>query len=244
MEKGSQLTASLFYFCRGMNRELIQYLSAFVTSGRLEVFDRMLGQRTRYLTIVLEDIYQPQNASAVVRTADCFGLQDLYVIENDNHFTVDREVAMGASKWVDIKRFHGRKDNTKNAIDHLREKGYRIVGTSPHEGDVNLEDYDLSKGKTALFFGTELTGISDLVREEADEFLKIPMYGFTESLNISVSAGIILHDLTHRMRCLSQVDWRLTPGEQAEIKLNWLRRSIKNSALIEERFPERNISGA
>jgi tRNA (guanosine-2'-O-)-methyltransferase len=186
--------------------------------------------------VVLEDIYQPQNASAVVRTADCFGLQDLYVIENRNRFVIDREVAMGASKWINVIKFDGKENNTIAAINHLREKGYRIVGTSPHEGDVNLEDFDLEKGKAALFFGTELAGISGLVKKETDEFLKIPMYGFTESLNISVSAAIILHDLTYRMRFHSRVDWRLTPDECDEIKLNWLRCSIKKSALIEERF--------
>lgn len=219
-----------------MNRELIQYLSSFVTPERMELFNRMLEQRTRYLTVVLEDIYQSQNASAVVRTADCFGLQDLYVIENRNRFVIDREVAMGASKWINVMKFEGKGNNTIAAINHLREKGYRIVGTSPHEGVVNLEDFDLEKGKTALFFGTELAGISDLVKKETDEFLKIPMYGFTESLNISVSAAIILHVLTYRMRFHSRVDWRLTPDECDEIKLNWLRRSIKKSALIEERF--------
>lgn len=177
-----------------MNKELVQYLSTFITPERLEVFDRILKQRTRYLTVVLEDIYQPQNASAVIRTADCFGIQDLYVIENNNLFTIDKEVALGASKWVDIRRFNTKGNSTRRAIAYLRKKGYRIVATSPHEGDVNLEDYDLTKGKTALFFGTELSGISDLVRSEADEFLKIPMYGFTESLNISVSAGIILQN--------------------------------------------------
>ena len=216
-----------FYFCSDMNKELIRYLSTFVTSERLELFDRMLEQRTRYLTIVLEDVYQPQNASAVVRTADCFGLQNIYVVENENCFTIDKEVALGASKWIEIKKFNADKNNTERAIAHLREGGYRIVGT---------------KGKTALFFGTELTGISGLVRSEADEFLKIPMYGFTESLNISVSAGIILHELTHRMRCHPQIDWRLTPDEKAEIKLDWLRRSIRMSSLIEERFLKNNLT--
>ncbi|MDD4193256.1 MAG: RNA methyltransferase [Mangrovibacterium sp.] len=219
-----------------MNKELVQYLSTFITPGRLEVFDRILKQRTRYLTVVLEDIYQPQNASAVIRTADCFGIQDLYVIENNNLFTIDKEVALGASKWVDIRKFNTKGNSTGRAVVYLRKKGYRIVATSPHEGDVNLEDYDLAKGKTALFFGTELSGVSDLVRSEADEFLKIPMYGFTESLNISVSAGIILQELTHRMRLHPEVDWLLTPAEQEEVKLSWLRRSIKMASLIEGRF--------
>ena len=219
-----------------MKQALIRHLSTCLTTERLELFERMLEVRTRYLTVVLEDVFQPQNASAVVRTVDCFGLQDLYVIENRNRFTVDREIAMGASKWIDIMKFNGKENNTMEAITHLRQKGYRIVGTSPHEGDVNLENYDLTRGKAALFMGTELSGISSLIRDEADEFLKIPMYGFTESLNISVSAAIILHDLTHRMRFHSQVDWHLTPDERADIKLNWLRHSIKKSALIEKRF--------
>lgn len=219
-----------------MKQDLIRHLSECLTPGRLELFERMLEQRTRYLTVVLEDIFQPQNASAVVRTADCFGLQEIYVIENHNRFVVDREVAMGASKWIDIVKFNGKENNTMEAITHLRRKGYRIVGTSPHEDGVNLEDYDLAKGRTALFMGTELSGISSLIRQEADGFLKIPMYGFTESLNISVSAAILLHDLTHRLRFHSRLDWHLTPDEREETMLNWLRHSIKKSALIEERF--------
>ncbi len=219
-----------------MKRAVIQHLSRFVTDERLELFDRMLEQRTQYITVVLEDIFQTQNASAVVRTADCFGIQDLYVIENRNRFVVDREIAMGASKWINIMRFRENRNNTSDAIAQLRQKGYRIIGTSPHEGDVSLEDFDLTKGKAALFFGTELTGISAQVRGEADEFLKIPMYGFTESLNISVSAAIILYDLTHRMRLHGQIDWHLTPEERDDIKLEWLRHSVKMSAQIEKRF--------
>lgn len=221
-----------------MNGKLVQHLSEFVTGERLGLFDRMLEMRTRYLTVVLENVFQPQNASAVIRTADCFGLQDLYVIENGNRFTVDREIAMGASKWIDVKKFNGKENNTKAAIDHLRDKGYRIIATSPHEGSVKLDDFNLIKGKSALFFGTELTGISPVIKENADEFLVIPMYGFTESLNISVSAAIILHHLSHQMRLHPAIDWRLTPEEKAEVKLSWLRHSIRNSAMIEKHFLE------
>lgn len=219
-----------------MKRALIKHLSECLTSERTELFEQKLEERTRYITLVLEDVFQPQNASAVVRTADCFGLQDIYVIENRNRFVVDREIAMGASKWIDIMKFNGKENNTLEAITHLRQKGYRIVGTSPHEDGINLEEFDLTKGKIALFMGTELSGISSLIKNEADEFLKIPMYGFTESLNISVSAAIILHDLTHRMRFHSQVNWHLSPDDRDDIKLNWLRHSIKKSALIEARF--------
>lgn len=221
-----------------MDHQLIEYLSEFLTPERKDLFERVLNQRTRYLTVVLEDIFQPQNASAVLRSVDCFGLQDIYVIENRNEFTVDREVAMGASKWLNVKKYTKAENNTLDAIRQLREKGYRIVATTPHEGDTNLEDFDLRKGKAALFFGTELTGISEIVGNEADEFLKIPMHGFTESFNISVSAAIILHHLTLKMRNDPEVQWGLSMADKDEIKLSWIKRTLKRSELLVERYHE------
>ena len=126
-------------------------------ADRNELFDRILEQRTRYLTIVLENIFQPQNASAAMRSVDCFGLQDAHVIENSNTFEVDREVAMGSTKWLDVKRYNESEDNSLEAIKKLRAQGYRIVATTPHEGDTNLEDFDLRKGKAAFVFGTRIT---------------------------------------------------------------------------------------
>lgn len=219
-----------------MDYQLIEYLSGFITDERNQLFERILDQRTRYLTIALEDIYQPQNASAVLRSIDCFGLQDAHIIENSNRFNVDREVAMGANKWLTLKKYSRKEENSLEAIQNLRSKGYRIVATTPHEGDVSLEDFDLTKGKAALFFGTELTGISELVKSEADEFLKIPMHGFTESFNISVSAAVILHHLTLKMRSENRVDWHLSPEDRADIKLTWLRSTIKSAGLIEEQY--------
>ena len=221
-----------------MDYELIEYLSDCLTPERKDLFERVIQQRTRYLTVVLEDIFQPQNASAVLRSVDCFGLQDVHVVENRNEFTVDREVAMGASKWLSVTKYKAQENNSLDAIRRLRKEGYRIVATTPHEGDTNLADFDLQKGKTALFFGTELTGISDVVKNEADEFLKIPMHGFTESFNISVSAAIILHHLTLVMRGDSSINWKLTDEEQATIKLSWIRRTLKRSELLEQRYNE------
>lgn len=221
-----------------MDDKLLEYLLDFLTPERKVLFERILDQRTRYLTVVLEDLYQAQNASAVLRTADCFGVHDVHVIENRNLFNVDREVAMGSSKWLNVKKFTGQEHNSLDAIHHLREQGYRIVATTPHEGSTNLEDFNLKKGKTALVFGTELTGISDVVKNEADEFLKIPMYGFTESFNISVSAAIILHHLRHLLNSNQTINWQLTEQEKAEIKLNWVRKTLKRSDLLEERYYE------
>lgn len=221
-----------------MNKKLVEYLSQFVNEDRLQLLYRNLENRTRYLTVVLEDIFQAQNASAVVRSADCLGIQDIHVIENRNNFKVDREVAMGASKWTNLKHYNEIDNNSLGAIRQLKAEGYRIVATSPHINDVLLEDFDLSKGKAALVFGTELKGISDSIKNEADEFLKIPMYGFTESFNISVSAAIIMHHLTMRMRNESNINWKLNSEERDVVLLHWLRKTIKQSELLEVKFNE------
>jgi tRNA (guanosine-2'-O-)-methyltransferase len=221
-----------------MQKDLIEYLSTFITPARLALFDRILQKRTNYFTIVLEDIYQPQNASAVLRTCDCFGIQYVNVIENRNTFEVNKEVALGSSKWLTIKKYNQSANNSREAIHSLKKDGYRIVATSPHTNDKLLDDFDLSKGKAALVFGSELPGISETIKKEADEFIKIPMVGFTESFNISVSAAIVLHHLTGKLRQSSNIPWQLNPEEKEKIKLQWLRNTIKQSALLEQRFTE------
>lgn len=219
-----------------MQKEIIYYLSEFVTPERLQLFDRILEHRTSYLTIVLEDIFQPQNASAVLRTCDCFGIQNIHIIENRNEFTVDREVAMGASKWLSLNKYNQKKNNSLDAVKKLKDAGYRIVATSPHLNDNLLPDFDLTKGKAAIVFGSELPGISETIMNEADEYLKIPMYGFTESFNISVSAAVILYQLAMKLRELPEINWKLSEQEKDEIKLAWLRATIKRSSLLEKRF--------
>lgn len=217
---------------------LIEYLKNIVTEHKWQLFNQVIQSRTRYLTIVLEDIFQPHNASAVLRTCDCFGVQDVHIIENRNEYTVNPDVALGASKWLDLYKYNQEANNTLSTIKTLKEKGYRIVATTPHTNDVNLEEFDLEKGKAALFFGSELPGLSDVVMDNADEFLKIPMHGFTESFNISVSAAIILHHLTFRLR-QSDINWKLDDKERDAVLLNWLRISIKNSELVEKEYYNR-----
>lgn len=217
--------------------ELLEYLSSLITPERLSLFEKIVEKRTNYLTLVLEDIFQPQNASAVLRSCDCFGIQNVHVIENRNKFEVDTEVSLGSSKWVTINKYNNKTNNASDAIQTLRKKGYRIVATSPHTNDVELPDFDITKGKAALIFGSELPGITDTLMKQADEFLKIPMYGFTESFNISVSAAIILNHLTQKLHS-SDVNWKLTDEEKTDIKIQWIRNSVKKSALIEKRFWE------
>jgi len=197
--------------------------------------NKIIADRTKYLTLVLENIYQPHNASAVLRTCDCFGIQEVHIIENENQYNVNPDVALGSSKWLDLKRYNEEENNTLACISTLKKEGYRIVATTPHTNDVDLHDFDLSKGKTALMFGSEQPGLSKLALDNADEFLKIPMFGFTESFNISVSASIILHYLRLRLN-QSGIDWKLTKSESDEILLDWLKQSIKRSDIIEKEF--------
>jgi tRNA (guanosine-2'-O-)-methyltransferase len=221
-----------------MRAELLEYLSAVVTAERLALYNKIIENRTNYITVVLEDIFQAQNASAVLRTCDCLGIQNIHVIENRNRFQVDTEVSMGSSKWITLNNYRKHKNNSLEAIHSLKKNGYRIVATSPHTNDIELPDFDISKGKIALVFGSELPGISETVAREADEFLRIPMFGFTESFNISVSAAIILYHLTEKLRNSALINWHLTEDEKVEIKLQWIKNAVKKSALIEKRFWE------
>lgn len=215
--------------------EINNYLAQFITDNRRELIDKVLDDRTKYITVALEDIYQSQNASAVLRTCDCFGVQDVNIIENRNEFTLNVGVTLGSSKWLSLKHFKESSQNTLNAINDLKERGYRVVATTPHTNDVNLEDFDIEAGKFALVFGTEKEGISPIVKEHADEFLKIPMYGFTESFNISVSAAIVLHHLSHKIRN-SNINWQLSFEEKEELKLEWYRKTIKRSKMLIDEF--------
>jgi tRNA (guanosine-2'-O-)-methyltransferase len=220
--------------------QLIKFLSSFVTENRLDLIERNLSHRTRYLTVVLEDFYQTQNASAVLRTCDCFGIQDVHVIENRNRFLVNRDIALGATQWLNLHKFNGKADNTADALHEMKRQGYRIVATSPYANNSELGTLNLNKGKAALVFGTERTGISKVVEQMADEFVKVPMYGFSDSLNVSVSAAIILSRLVEKLR-ESDVDWGLSEEEKRELRLKWLKNSLKRVDLLIERFELQKI---
>ncbi len=211
---------------------LLEKLTSFISDNKNQLFDQIIQNRTRYLTLVLEDIYQAQNASAVLRTADCFGIQDVHIIENRNEYTINPDVALGASKWLSIYRYNEMENNTIRVIQKLKADGYKIVATMPHKGDVLLPDMDMNQ-KTALFFGTELKGLSSVVQEHADIFIKIPMYGFTESYNISVSAALCLQELSKKMR-LGNIDWSLSESERLDVKLNWARATVRESERVEK----------
>lgn len=206
------------------------YLEDFITENRKLSFERVLENRSRHFCIAVEDVYQLHNTSAVMRSCEVFGIQDLHVIEQKFSKTIDKEIAMGAEKWVDIYRHTA----TQNCLDSLKNKGYQIVATTPHTDAHTLDNFDISQ-PSAIFFGTEKNGLSQEIMDQADAFIKIPMYGFTESLNISVSAAIVINSITNKLRN-SALNWKLSEEELLEKKIDWMRKSIKDIDLITERY--------
>ena len=219
--------------CRESVSEKTAFMSQFVLPERWERILEVSQKRTKYLTVVLEDIHYAQNSSAVVRSCDCFGIQDLHYIYNnppEGQKRIRKHVAQGAEKWVDIHR-HLIKDNigtektTEKVLSRLKRRGYRIVATLPDQNAVGLGEFDLRGGKTALVMGNEQRGVTETVRSIADEFLTIPMHGFSESFNLSVSTAIILNSLVTRMQN-SRIPWRLPPEEIDSLRLEWLMKTI------------------
>jgi tRNA (guanosine-2'-O-)-methyltransferase len=218
---------------------LLDYLNAFVSENKKNKFDTLICHRTRHITIVLEDIYQPHNASAVLRSCDCFGIQDVHIIENENTYEVNPDVALGASKWLSLFKYNKEKNNTFNCLNTLKERGYRIVAATPHINDFAPDNLPIDT-PFALVFGTELNGLTAEALAMADSFIRIPMYGFTESLNISVSAALLLYALTERLR-KSGISWQLSEEEKTDIRLLWVKSVIKKADLIEKDFIKKLI---
>ncbi len=219
------------------DQDLTEHFGGFISKAKKLTIDRVLLNRTRFITVVLEDIFQPHNASAVVRSCDCFGIQDLYIIENSNEYTLNPNVTQGSSKWVDIHRFNqSGVANTAGCLNQLENDGYIIYATSPHGSEIAVDEIPLDS-KIALLFGTELEGLSDCALQHARKVVRIPMFGFTESFNLSVSVALCLNSLINRLH-QSQVNWHLSDQEKQAIRLNWYRKSVRNADIFERAFNE------
>lgn len=205
---------------------ILGHLKEMISEERWQKFHDIIDVRTRYITVVLEDIFQTHNASAVIRTCELMGIQDLHIIENRNSYELNKDIVVGADKWVNLYKFNKNKNNTLQCYKELKKKGYRIVATSPHKNDVLISQLPLDQ-KTALVFGNEGDGLTDNALNNADAYVKIPMYGFTESYNISVSAALCLYELSGRMR--NEVkNWQLTEEEKESLLINFALKTIKN----------------
>ncbi|WP_282163329.1 TrmH family RNA methyltransferase [Ulvibacterium marinum] len=210
--------------------KLLTYLEGFISPERKNRFLEILEKRTKYVTVAIEDVFQFHNTSAIIRSCEVFGIQEAHVIENRFGKRLDKNIAMGAQQWVDVHRY----DVSKDCLTRLKGDGYQIIATTPHIDSCLLEDFQINT-KLALFFGTEKEGLSNEVIHAADGFLKIPMVGFTESLNVSVSAAILLQVLTEKLR-KSKLSWQLTEKEKLEKRLDWTKKSIKSIEEILKRY--------
>lgn len=214
--------------CEGKSREWFEqkakYLRGFMTEQRFQTISRTLDMRTGYMTVCMENTFHPQNASAIVRTCEAFGIQDIYTIETICKFNPNLHIVRGTDKWIDIHR----NRSANEAIAALRGGGYRIMATTPHQQDCTPETFDVDAGPFALVFGTEHAGISEEIVAAADGFIRIPMCGFVESLNVSASAAIVLYTLSERLRRSKTTDWKIDEGRKAELRFRWMVESLKD----------------
>jgi len=217
---------------------LLEQFYAQISDNKKELFDKNILNRTKHITVVLENLFQPHNAAAVLRSCDCFGVQDLHIIENFNKYEPNRDIDMGSSKWLNTYKYNKTEYNTEECINHLKDKGYKIVATTPHTNDCLIDELPVDQ-PIALMFGTELTGLTDKALEMADAYVRLPMYGFTESYNISVSVALALFNTTERMRKDETINWQLSEDEQLQIKLQWAKKVVKHSPKIEKELIKR-----
>ena len=214
--------------------ERTEYLAEFMLPERYATMQRVVADRTKYMTVCAENTFHPQNASALVRHCEAFGVQELHAIEFLCGFQANTHIVRGTDKWVNIQRYK----TTSEAVAHLKGEGYRIVAATPHTNDLTPDSFDVTKGKFCLVFGTEKQGISPEIMEVADEFVKIPMYGFVESLNVSACAAILIQGLVEKIH-RSEVEWRLSPEERSKLLYEWMRESIKDDeGILRKRFGE------
>ncbi len=217
------------------NIEIIHYLKEFVTAERYSLFNEVLNNRTRYVSLFIENVYQSHNASAIVRTAEALGIQNMTIFERKNSFSPNEEISMGAQKWMNIEKYNEKQSSVKSVIEDYKEKVYRIIATALHENSISLNDLNIEKGKMMFLFGTEKEGLTDEIKTHADEFVKIPMYGFTESFNVSVSVAITLNLIMNKLR-QSDIQFLLPAEEKEKLMMEWLLKSIPMGEKILERF--------
>lgn len=221
-----------------LEEKLLKAFYEIITPEKREKFDQIASNRTRHIAIVVENLYQEHNASAVVRSCDCFGFQDLHIIEKTNRFELNREISMGAAKWVNHHHYYDPKYPSEKCLTELKQRGYKIVATTPHEENRTINELPIDE-PVALLFGTEKSGLSETALSLADEHVRIPMYGFTESFNISVSAALCMQIVREKLEKSIDLKWRLSSNEQIKLKIEWCKNIVHKSDAVERDFIRR-----
>ena len=217
------------------NLLLTEHFSQFISEHKKGFIERVLDQRTRYVTVVLEDIYQSHNASAVMRTCECLGIQNVNTVETSSQWSTNKKVLKGSDKWLDIIRYKSPEaNNIADCFRDLKQHGYLIAVADPSPDGISIEEVSLDQ-PLAIAMGHELKGSSQFAMDHADLKVKIPMVGFTESLNISVSAAICLQSVLSRLRN-SDIPWRLTGDEKDLLRLKWYKKVVRRAELMEREY--------
>jgi tRNA (guanosine-2'-O-)-methyltransferase len=207
-------------------RKVIELLAPHLTSARLARIREVVAGRSLDVAPLLENVADPHNASAILRSCDAFGIARAHVVADQNAFLASRKVAKGTERWIDIRH---HPSSTEAALA-LREEGYALYVASM-DGEHAPESLSSPDGRVAVIFGNEHRGASDELRALADGTFAIPMKGFVESLNVSVAAAITLYSLTRSM-CSG-----LSPDEALTLEARLLLQAVhRGAAIVEEAF--------
>lgn len=181
---------------------------------------------------VVEDVYQFRNAAAILRSSEACGFHKVVALEQRNVFNPNLDLTKGADTWVEVERLSVHLDSIKK----IQNRGYEIVAVSPEKNAESLPDFKIEK-PIALVFGTEWRGVTQEILEFSSRTLSIPMYGFTQSFNVSVAAGICLYQLKQKL--LDQkIPHFLDEEKRMELKIRWTLKSIKEGEKILKKYLE------
>jgi tRNA (guanosine-2'-O-)-methyltransferase len=205
----------------GLLTEENRLIWEMILPERLQRMYEVLQKRTRYVTVLTEAVDDPHNQAAVLRTAEAFGVQDVYVVTGKAPFQPSPLVTRHADKWLTLYQ----KPDIITAIRDLQAKGYQVYASYLGEGTIPLSDIDVSR-PTALLFGNEHSGVSQEALRAADATFMIPMYGFVQSFNISVAAALSLYDVTERARQQAGERYYLSFTEKKELYETWMWQTL------------------
>ena len=216
------------------NQKIFQHLQQFLTDERLEKINHFAPESSDFVLPVIEDVFQFRNAAAIVRSVEACGFHKIIAMESEHEFNPNLRVTKGAETWVEVEKLPHNLDSLRE----IKNRGYKILAVSPENNATMLSDYDL-KEPVALVFGTEAAGVSKEILDFADETLAIPMYGFTQSFNVSVAAAICVYELKQKL-LRSNLDYKLSEEKLWEMKVRWAMNSIKSGEQILAKYLREN----
>lgn len=210
--------------------QTFHYLSRFLTPERLAKIEYYAAESSDFVLPVMEDVYQFRNAAAIIRSVEACGFHKVVAMETRNVFDPNLTVTKGAENWVEVEKM----PHTMDSLQEIKNRGYRMVAVSPEKNAGMLPDLVIAE-PVALIFGTEWQGVSDDFLDFCDETLAIPMYGFTQSYNVSVAAAICCYDLKQKL-LRSGIGYKLNEEKRMELMIRWAVRSIPSGEQILHNF--------